>query len=173
MALPPERPGAAGAPTERAPGLSAGDWRVAAWRSFLRTYTHLVRQLEQDLQANHKIALGSYDVLVQLAEAPGHRLRMSELAAAVLLSRSGLTRLVDRMQREGLVRREPDPGDARGLFTVMTDAGRAALRDGAVVHLAGISELVVAKLSDDELQLLQELMDKLDPNPGQDRPHGG
>ncbi|MGX7678243.1 MarR family winged helix-turn-helix transcriptional regulator [Jatrophihabitans sp. DSM 45814] len=145
--------------------MRADDWRLAAWRSFLRSYTHIVRQLEQDLQVNHKIALASYDVLVQLAEAPEYRLRMSELANAVLLSRSGLTRLVDRLQREGLVERQPDPGDARGLFTVMTEKGRAALRDAAVIHLAGVSNLVVTKLTDDELRELQRLMTKLDPVP--------
>jgi len=145
--------------------LRAGDWRLAAWRSFLRTHTHLLRRLEQDLLTDHKIALGSYDVLVQLAEAPMNRLRMSELAQAVLLSRSGLTRLVDRLQREGLVERQPDPDDARGMFTVLTPKGRSALRDAAVVHLAGISELVVDRLSDDELRQLHALMTKLDLSP--------
>jgi len=145
--------------------LRAGDWRLAAWRSFLRTHTHLIRRLEQDLLTNNKIALGSYDVLVQLAEAPENRLRMSELANAVLLSRSGLTRLVDRMQREGLVERQPDPGDARGLFTVLTPRGRDALRDAAVVHLRGVSELFVDRLTEQELQQLQELMTKLDLSP--------
>jgi DNA-binding MarR family transcriptional regulator len=142
--------------------LRAGDWRLAAWRSFLRTHTHLLRRLEQDLQSQHKIGMASYDVLVQLAEAPDNRLRMSDLAEAVLLSRSGLTRLVDRLQREGLVERQPDPDDARGLYTVLTAKGRAALRDAAVVHLAGVAELVVDKLSDDELQQLEYLMTKLD-----------
>jgi DNA-binding MarR family transcriptional regulator len=138
------------------------DWRLAAWRSFLRTHTHLLRRLGQDLQADHKIGLASYDVLVQLAEAPENRSRMSELAEAVLLSRSGLTRLVDRLQREGLVERQPDPDDARGLFTVLTTQGRNALRDAAVVHLAGVSELVLERLTDDELRQLQALMNKLD-----------
>src|SRR5689334_4863692 len=113
------------------PGVRPDDWRLAAWRSFLRTHSQLARRLEQQLQAHGKIALGSYDVLVQLAEAPGNRLRMSELAEAVLLSRSGLTRLVDRLQRDGLVQREPDPDDARGLYTVLTEQGRDALRDAA------------------------------------------
>lgn len=142
-----------------------GDWRLVAWRSFLRTHTHLLRLLEQDLLAQHKIALGSYDVLVQLAEAPDNRLRMSELAQAVLLSRSGLTRLVDRLQKDGLVERRPDPGDARGLFTVLTEQGRDALRDAATVHLAGVSRLVIDRLSGPELRQLQELMRKLDPTP--------
>jgi DNA-binding MarR family transcriptional regulator len=149
-------------PTQR-PVLLAGDWRLASWRSFLRTHAHVVRQLEQDLQTNHKIALASYDVLVQLAEAPEHRLRMSELADAVLLSRSGLTRLVDRLQREGLVERQPDPDDARGLFTVMTTMGLAALRDAASVHLAGVSRRYVERLTDGELRELYRLMTKLDP----------
>jgi DNA-binding MarR family transcriptional regulator len=145
--------------------LSPGDWRLAAWRSFLRTHNHLLRLLEQDLHAHRKIALGTYDVLVQLAEAPDNRLRMSELAEAVLLSRSGLTRLVDRMQRDGMVAREPDPDDARGLFTVLTERGRDALRDAARVHLAGISRLVLDQVSDAELRQLLELMRKLDPVP--------
>ncbi|MEO6702548.1 MAG: MarR family winged helix-turn-helix transcriptional regulator [Jatrophihabitantaceae bacterium] len=147
------------------PPLSPGDWRLSAWRAFLRTHTHLLRILEQDLQAHHKIAIGTYDVLVQLAEASEHRLRMSELAEAVLLSRSGLTRLVDRMQKDGLVERQPDPFDARGLFTVLTEQGLQALRDAATVHLAGISRLVFSRLSEDELRLLFELMGKLDPVP--------
>src|SRR5206468_9698865 len=103
------------------------------------------------------------DVLVQLAEAPGHRLRMSELAEAVLLSRSGLSRLVDRLQKDGLVLREPDPCDARGLFTVLTDKGRDTLRDAAQVHLAGIARLGVHRLTEAELRQLAELMRKLDP----------
>lgn len=146
--------------------MSPADPRLAAWRSFLRTHTHLLRILEQDLQANHKISIGSYDVLVQLAEAEGNRLRMSELAEAVLLSRSGLTRLVDRLQREGLVERQPDPLDARGLFTVLTEKGRNALRDASTVHLAGVSRLVIDRLSAPELVQLQELMRRLDPIAG-------
>jgi DNA-binding MarR family transcriptional regulator len=145
--------------------LHPKDWRLAVWRGFLRTHSHLIKQLEQDLASQQKIPLGSYDVLVQLAEAPGHRLRMSELAEAVLLSRSGLSRLVDRLQKDGLVQREPDPYDARGLFTVLTDKGRDTLRDAAQVHLAGIARLVVDRLSDPELRQLSELMTKLDPTP--------
>lgn len=142
------------------------DLRLATWRSFLRTHAHLLRRLEQDLQAQHKIGIASYDVLVQLAEAPRHRLRMAELADAVLLSRSGLTRLVDRLQRDGLVERERDPGDARGLFTVLTPLGRQALRDAAVVHLRGVAELFTDRLDDAELAELRRLMDKLDPETG-------
>jgi DNA-binding MarR family transcriptional regulator len=154
------------APAPPAAGASVPpveDWRLAAWRSFLRTHTHLLRRLEQGLQANGKISLGTYDLLVQLVEAPGNRLRMSELAEAVLLSRSGLTRLVDRLQKDGLVQRQPDPDDARGMYTVLTTRGRDALRDAAGVHLAQVSELVLDRLSKAELRELQHLMLKLDP----------
>ena len=163
---PPVEPAQPPSPAATRP-LRPGDWQLAAWRSFLRTHAHLVRRLEQDLQSQHKIALASYDVLVQLAEAPDHRLRMSELAQAVLLSRSGLTRLVDSMQREGLVERRPDPCDARGLYTVLTRAGVQALREASVVHLAGISELFVNRLADSELVEIARLMDKLEPPGGQ------
>jgi DNA-binding MarR family transcriptional regulator len=143
----------------------ADDWRLAAWRSLLRTHNHLWRELEHQLHVHGKIAMGSYDVLLQLAEAPGNRLRMSELAEAVLLSRSGLTRLVDRLQKEGLVQRQPDPEDARGMYTVLTGKGRDALRDASKVHLAGVAELVLDRLSDLELRQLHALMVKLDPMP--------
>jgi DNA-binding MarR family transcriptional regulator len=148
--------------------LRPGDERLLSWRSFLRTHAHIVRLLEQDLQVNHKIALASYDVLVQLAEAPGNRLRMAELADAVLISRSGLTRLVDRLQREGLVERQPDPDDARGLYTVLTGKGRQALREASVVHLAGISRLYLDRLSPAEVTELARLMTKLDPEHAED-----
>jgi DNA-binding MarR family transcriptional regulator len=162
--------GAAAPPAAAAAALRADDWRLGVWRSFLRTHNHLLRQLEHQLHTHGKIAIGSYDVLIQLAEAPDNRLRMSELAEAVLLSRSGLTRLVDRLQKDGLVQRQPDPEDARGMYTVLTAKGRDALRDASVVHLAGVSELVLDRLSEPELRQLQALMGKLDPAPRQDRP---
>jgi DNA-binding MarR family transcriptional regulator len=145
--------------------VRADDWRLAAWRSFLRTHTRLLRRLEQQLLVHGKIALGTYDVLIQLAEAPENRLRMSELAEAVLLSRSGLTRLVDRLQKEGLVERRPDPEDARGMYTVLTAKGLDTLRDASQVHLAGVAELVLDRLSEPELRQLQALMIRLDPTP--------
>lgn len=149
------------------------DARLLSWRAFLRAHAHIVRILEQDLQVNHKIALASYDVLVQLAEAPAYRLRMAELADAVLISRSGLTRLVDRLQREGLVERQPDPEDARGLFTVLTVKGRSALREAAVVHLAGVSRLYLDRLTPEENAELARLMTKLDPQqPESELPDG-
>ncbi len=110
--------------------LRADDWRLGVWRSYLRTHGEMVARLERDLVAEANMPLGWYDVLLQLAEAPEHRLRMAELAERVLLSRSGLTRLVDRLAAEGLVIREPFPGDARGLYTVLTAGGIVPVAGG-------------------------------------------
>jgi len=120
-----------------------------------------MRELERELVAEAGMPLGWYDVLLTLAEAPDRRLRMAELADRVLLSRSGVTRLVDRLQAEGLVRREPSPHDARGTYTVLTADGLARLRRAAPVHLAGIRRHWLARFSDDELRTLGELLERL------------
>src|SRR3954468_4835799 len=114
-----------------------GPEQLAAWRSFLRAHVRVTEVLDAELRAAHDLPLTWYDALVQLSEAGG-RLRMSELAAALLLSRSNCTRLVDRMDGEGLIAREPDPGDARSRWAVLTTAGRNRLREAAGVHLAGV-----------------------------------
>src|SRR5207237_2294677 len=101
--------------TPMTPHIGASDWRIGIWRSFLRAHAGVIRELGRELAAEAGLPLAWYDVLLQLAEAPGRRLRMAELADRVLLSRSGLTRLVDRLQAEQLVRREPSPDDARGI----------------------------------------------------------
>lgn len=145
------------------PPLRPDDWRIAVWRSFLRAHATVIHQLEQELSADARLPLSTYDVLLQLVEAPGHRLRMAELANRVLLSRSGLTRLVDRLQADGLVRREPSPDDARGTYTVLTRDGFAALRRAAPVHLAGVQRHWLSRFDDDELRVLGELLQRLAP----------
>jgi DNA-binding MarR family transcriptional regulator len=147
--------------TELSP-LRASDWRIGVWRSYLRTHGEMVRRLERDLMDAAAMPLGWYDVLLQLAEAPEHRLRMADLAERVLLSRSGLTRLVDRLAAEGLVTRAPFPGDGRGLYTVLTDDGLARLRAAAPVHLAGIRRYWLSKFTDDELTELGNLFGRLE-----------
>jgi DNA-binding MarR family transcriptional regulator len=132
--------------------------QMLAWRRFLLAHARVTRRLENDLVEERRLPLASYDVLVQLVEAPERRLRMSELAERVLLSRSGLTRLVDRLEREGLVRREACEDDARGLFTVLTDDGLRRLRGATPVHLRGISDYAVGRLDEDEAATLAELL---------------
>jgi DNA-binding MarR family transcriptional regulator len=143
--------------------LRPSDWRVQVWRSFLRAHATTVRELERELAAEAGTPLGWYDVLLQLVEAPERRLRMAELADRVLLSRSGLTRLVDRLQAEGLVRREPSKDDARGTYTVLTDAGFQRLRRAAPVHLDGVARHWLSHFTDDELRELGALLNRIKP----------
>jgi DNA-binding MarR family transcriptional regulator len=134
---------------------------LGAWRSFLRAHAQVTRKLEAELVADQDLQLPSYDVLLPLAEAPGRRLRMTELADRVLLSRSGLTRLVDRLEKDGLVERAACPNDARGTHAVLTDAGLDRLRVAAPTHLRGVAEHVTSRLTEAELAQLQHLMAKL------------
>ena len=123
---------------------------MAAWRTFLEAHARVTECLEQELQEAHGLSLPWYDVLVQLSEVRDRRLRMTELAAAVLLSKSGLTRLVDRMLSAGLVDRESDPSDRRGIYVCLTDAGLARLREAAPTHLRGIQQHFTGSLTQDE-----------------------
>jgi DNA-binding MarR family transcriptional regulator len=143
--------------------------QLTAWRLFLRAHARILRRLEADLLREHHLPLASYDVLVQLVEAPERRLRMTELADRVLLSRSGLTRLVDRLEREGVVVREACAEDARGMFAVLTDAGYERLRAAAPTHLRGVQEYAVGRLSGDELTVLGRLLARLADEPADER----
>src|SRR5262245_34056217 len=133
---------------------------LAVWRLLLRAHSRIIRRLEADLVAEHQLPLASYDVLVQLVEAPEHRLRMTDLAEKVLLSRSGLTRMIDRLEREGLVRREACDDDLRGLFAVLTDEGYDRLRTASPTHLVGIQDYAVGKLDEFELRQLGVILSK-------------
>jgi DNA-binding MarR family transcriptional regulator len=137
------------------------DRGMLMWRGFLRAHAQVMRRLEADLQDHHAMALATYDVLVQLAEAPRNRLGMTELADAVLLSRSGLTRLVDRLERDHLVERLIDPDDGRRTFAVLTTAGRDRLREASATHLRGVADQVLARYTPAELALLTELLGRL------------
>jgi DNA-binding MarR family transcriptional regulator len=134
---------------------------MRAWRQLLRAHAQVTRLLGAELEETHGLPLASYDVLVQLAEAPEGRLRMSELADAVLLSRSGLTRLVDRLEREGLVERRSCPSDARGTFAALTEAGRGRLRSAAGTHLDGVARHVLAHFSPQEQDVLGDLLGRI------------
>lgn len=134
---------------------------VDAWRSFLRAHARIVRVLESELVADHPLSLGGYDVLVQLAEAPERRLRMAELADAVLLSRSGVTRLVDRLEVAGMVTRERFTGDGRGVVAVLTIKGVDTLREAARTHLAGVVRHFIDHFDEKELATFGELCIRL------------
>jgi DNA-binding MarR family transcriptional regulator len=140
-------------------GLSSTE--LSTWRTFLRAHDTVTRRLEAELIAEHELPLASYDVLVQLSEAPDRRLRMTELADRVLLSRSGLTRLADRLERDGLISRQACPSDARGTLAVLTDAGLARLQAAWPTHRRGVAEHVTGRLTPDEVATLGALLGKL------------
>jgi DNA-binding MarR family transcriptional regulator len=127
---------------------------MAAWRSLLEAHAAVVELLERELERECGLPLSQYEVLLKLAGAPGGRLRMQELARSVLLSKSGLSRLVDRMVAAGLVCRERSLDDRRGAFAVLTEPGRAALRQAAPVHLRGIQEHFAGFLGDAEAEVI-------------------
>jgi DNA-binding MarR family transcriptional regulator len=133
---------------------------LEAWDAFLRAHATLMRRLDLDLAQATGLTLGDFDVLAQLARAGGE-LRMTDLAARVLLSRSGMTRRVTRLVEEGLVRRANADGDARGVVVALTHAGLARLTDTAPVHLRGVSELFVEQLDDQELAVLTNALKKV------------
>src|SRR5438270_1583410 len=129
-------------------GAPLSELELDAWGGFLRAHATLVRDLDDELTAQHNLPLSSYDVLVQLEVAPDRRLRMSGLADAVLLSRSGLTRLVGRLVAQGLVERLECEGDARGAFAAITELGRERLEDARATHRTGIRDRFLGRLSD-------------------------
>lgn len=128
--------------------------QMTAWRAFLTAHARVTDALERELRDTEGLPLTWYDVLVQLSEADDHRLRMQELAARVLLSKSGLTRLIDRMEQEGYVTRYPCQDDRRGTYAQMTDAGYDTIKRTAPTHLAGIREHFADVVSDEEADVV-------------------
>jgi DNA-binding MarR family transcriptional regulator len=141
--------------------LSAAE--LGAWRGFLRAHSVLVKALDAEMQAAHGLPLSSYEVLITLRTAPGKRLRMAELADRVILSRSGMTRLVDRLAREGLLEREPCDSDARGYFAVLTRAGEELLAAARPKHLDDVRRRFLEHFDAEELATLARWWDRLTP----------
>jgi DNA-binding MarR family transcriptional regulator len=131
----------------------ADDERVTAWAGVLRVHAAVVPRLEREL-ATVGMPLSWYDVLLELNAAPDRRLRMSELGARAVLSRERVSRVVDELERAGLVLRERNPDDGRSLLAVLTDEGRARLRAAAPTYLAGIARHFGAHLDDDEARVV-------------------
>jgi DNA-binding MarR family transcriptional regulator len=130
------------------------DDQLAAWSGFLMGHAQIVRVLDAELEREHGLSLSSYDVLIQLSLVPDRRLRMFELADAIVLSRSGLTRLVDRLERAGLVERERGEADPRQMYARLTERGLEVLADATPTHIAGIKERFLERLSDEQTKQL-------------------
>jgi DNA-binding MarR family transcriptional regulator len=127
----------------------------------LRAHAALTKALDAELAREHNLPLSSYEVLLYLADSPDGRMRMSELADSVLLSRSGLTRLVDRLERDGLLKRERCENDARGFFAQITPKGRRLFDTARRTHLDGVRAMFLRRFSRDELRTLGALWEKL------------
>jgi DNA-binding MarR family transcriptional regulator len=142
--------------------LSASE--LAAWRGLLRVHAALFKALDAELESAHGLPLSSYEVLTLLHSSAGRRMRMADLAERVLLSRSGMTRLVDRLEREGLLAREQCADDARGCYAVLTARGDAFLEEARPTHLAGIRDRFLRHFSAEELELLGRCWERVVPH---------
>ena len=128
------------------------DVEVRAWQALLHAHHDVVRALDRELREGHGVTFAEYDVLLRLGRAPERALRMSDLAERVLLSPSGVTRLVDRLTARGLVERKADPGDARVALASLTTEGTRSLQRAARTHLRGIREHFTSLLSETQLR---------------------
>ncbi|MDH6122534.1 DNA-binding MarR family transcriptional regulator [Kitasatospora sp. GAS204A] len=152
-------PGYGDTMTADSPWLTEQQQRV--WRGWLSTQSRLPAALHRQLQADSELSLPDYDVLVQLTDTPQARLRVSDLAGALDWERSRLSHHIKRMAGRGLVEREECPDDGRGAFIVLTPAGRTAIERAAPAHARTVRELVFDALSDEELDTLGGVIDKL------------
>lgn len=138
--------------------LTPRDPRLRPWRAFVLAHAHVSRRLDEDLRAEHGLSLQEYVSLLILAEAPDRRLRMGRLADALTLSKSGVTRLIDRLVDDGLVERVTCASDARGAEARLTKAGVDRLRTAAPTHLRGIAEYFLATIAPDDLPEIERVM---------------
>jgi len=156
-AVSPRTAPAAEAPTAvpASAAVIADEPGIGAWRSFITAHARITRRLDEELQAAHGLSLAEYDALLQIAHAPGRRVRMNVLAERVILSRSGITRLVDRLEAAGAVERAACTTDARGQEAVLTPAGLDRLRSAAKTHLDGVRRYFLGRLDAADLAALE------------------
>ena len=144
-------------------GVATGP-RAEAWPAMVRAHARIVGQLARELEDAGKVSLGTYEVLDQL-DRSGGRLRLRDLVERVVLSQPGLSRKVTRLSEQGLVDREPDPRDGRGVLVTLTESGRTAVESAQALHRAGIEREFTAHIDEDEARLLIRIFDRLaDPD---------
>jgi DNA-binding MarR family transcriptional regulator len=131
---------------------------MSAWHALIRSHNRVMRRLEAELDSEQGLSLPAYEVLAHLSEAPEQRLRMSELAVHAVLSPSGLTRLVDKLAREGLVQRHRCDADARVIYAVLTPEGLQRLESAYPVHLRGVREHFLDHLSEQQCEALADAL---------------
>ncbi|MGH2449097.1 MAG: MarR family winged helix-turn-helix transcriptional regulator [Chloroflexota bacterium] len=146
---------------------------LEAWKLFLKAHAVVVGRLEQELERERALPLTWYDVLLQLRGAPNHRMRLQDLGAKLVISKSGLTRRIDRMEAAGFVERRECAEDARGCFAELTVDGEEALRAAGPVHLEGIEEHFSKHLSQQEAEVLERAFRKILSQTSVDSPDAG
>ena len=139
------------------------DDELAAWHGLLRTHALVIRELDERLARRHGLAVSEFDVLITLANAPDRELRMTELAESVMLSPSGLTRLVARLEKSGLVKRRQDTADARSFRASLTASGAAKLRAARGTHNAVIRELFLDRLTPAQRRVIGAVWNTVHP----------
>ena len=145
--------------TSPVPGLR--DPRLRAWRTFLYAHAQVRRQLERELQAEQAMGLAEYELLLILAYSDGRRLRMSELADTLALSRSGATRLIDRLEADALVQRMSCETDRRGQWAQLTADGYERLRAASPTHLRGVAAHFLDRIPQTELDALRATLERV------------
>jgi DNA-binding MarR family transcriptional regulator len=134
---------------------------LETWTRFLKAHSAITRSLERDLADRHSLTLSDYDVLLQLWRSEEQRLRPVELSKAVLLTRSGITRLIQGLEREGFVEKADCPDDARGFLVALTPAGEKLVHNARATHLERVAELFSDRYDDDETAQLMRLLERL------------
>jgi DNA-binding MarR family transcriptional regulator len=134
---------------------------LEAWRSYLQSHASILRELDADLAAQHGMTTRDYEVLLYLAQAADRKLAMSALAESTMLTRSGITRLVDGLVQAGLIERVSCESDARVSYAQLTDEGYEKLRDAGCTHVKGIERLFLERFSSEEIELLASLLGRL------------
>ncbi|TVY04167.1 MarR family winged helix-turn-helix transcriptional regulator [Cohnella terricola] len=135
--------------------------QLAVWRAFVNAHAAVIERIEKDLSDQRKIPLTTYDVLVALYQSPDKKLRMTELAKHVVLTRSGLTRVVERLEREGFVKRERTEEDRRGAFAVLTREGKKAFLATWPTYADGIKNYFLSVLDEDERAAIERGLSKI------------
>ncbi len=134
---------------------------LSTWRHFIKAHAQIIEKIEQDLAKEKKVPLTTYDVLIALFEAPDRKLRLGDLNKKVVLSKSGLTRLVDRLEREHLIRREKSEEDRRGAYAALTEQGEQAMRRAWPVYACGIKRYFAEPLTGQDIQSMHNALEVL------------
>ncbi|HEX4009920.1 MAG TPA: MarR family transcriptional regulator [Solirubrobacteraceae bacterium] len=160
-------------PTPSSTPVPLSATELAAWRGTLAVHARVTQQLDVQMHAEHGLSISAYEVLMFLADAPDHRMRMSDIANRVLLSRSGCTRLVDRLVKLGYVTRCAADTDGRGLYAELTDAGLVKVTAARVTHHAGIRAFFLDRLTITDQIALGDIWSRFDERAGAPQPDGG